>query len=245
MPSVWVVDDDQALRELLTRYLGEQGFEVEGLEDGASLDRALQEGAKPDVILLDLMMPGEDGLSIARRLRNTLAVPIIMLSARGDDVDRIVGLEVGADDYLPKPFNPRELLARIRAVLRRFEVAESSGAVQPSAPAEASAAQLVEQGPFRIDLDMHTLVLDGRPVTLTEGEFQLLRAFMEQPRRLLSRDALMDLLKGFDRSPFDRSIDVRVARLRRKIEPDPARPRHLLTIRGEGYVFVPEGREPE
>ena len=241
MPSVIVVDDDQALRDLLTRYLGEQGFEVTGAEDGVALDRVLEEGVQPDVILLDLMMPGEDGLSIARRLRNTLSVPIIMLSARGEDIDRIVGLEVGADDYLPKPFNPRELLARIRAVLRRYETNETTSAPPPNV---APVANEVEQGAFRIDLDMHSLTIDGSPVSLTEGEFQLLRVFMEQPRRLLSRDTLMDLLKGYDRSPFDRSIDVRMTRLRRKIEPDPSQPRHLLTIRGEGYVFVPEGREP-
>lgn len=238
MPLILVVDDDQALRDLLARYLGEQGFAVRTAADGRELDRLLAEGVQPDVILLDLMLPGEDGLSIARRLRYALKVPIIMLSARGEDIDRIVGLEVGADDYLPKPFNPRELLARIRAILRRVETAETRGA------RAADETRRIEQGPFGLDLDMHTLHLRGQPVRLTEAEFQLLRVFMAHPRRLLSRDALMDKLKGFERSPFDRSIDVRVARLRRRIEPDPAHPRHLLTIRGEGYVFVPEGREP-
>jgi len=238
MPTILVVDDDQSLRELLVRYLGEQGFDVVGVGDGAELDRALQDGLRPDVILLDLMLPGEDGLSIARRLCASLSVPIIMLSARGEDIDRIVGLEVGADDYLPKPFNPRELLARIRAVLRR------AAPPAPSLVGVDRPVHVVEHGPFRIDLDMHTLMLHGQAVALTEGEFQLLRVLMEHPRRLLSRDALMDLLKGYDRSPFDRSIDVRVARLRRRIEPDPAQPRYLLTIRGEGYVFVPEGRQP-
>lgn len=236
MATLLVVDDDQPLRELLLRYLGEQGFDVVGVADGAELDRALQDGLRPDVILLDLMLPKEDGLSIARRLSASLAVPIIMLSARGEDIDRIIGLEVGADDYLSKPFNPRELLARIRAVLRRAAVPSQAGPGRP--------VRLIEHGPFCIDLDMHGLMLHGQAVALTEGEFQLLRVFMEHPRRLLSRDALMDLLKGYDRSPFDRSIDVRVARLRRRIEPDPAQPRHLLTIRGEGYVFVPEGRPP-
>lgn len=239
MPLILVVDDDQALRDLLARYLGEQGFAVRTAADGRELDRLLAEGLQPDVILLDLMLPGEDGLSIARRLRYAYKVPIIMLSARGEDIDRIVGLEVGADDYLPKPFNPRELLARIRAILRRVEMAETH-----SAGATNNEARRIEQGPFALDLDMHTLHLRGQLVRLTEAEFQLLRVFMEHPRRLLSRDALMDKLKGFERSPFDRSIDVRVARLRRRIEPDPAQPRHLLTIRGEGYVFVPEGREP-
>lgn len=241
MSSVIVVDDDQALRDLLTRYLGEQGFDVLGVEDGPALDRALQEGMKPDVILLDLMLPGEDGLSIARRLRAAHTFPIIMLSARGEDIDRIVGLEVGADDYLAKPFNPRELLARMRAVLRRSAPAEAPA--EAAEGREAPVSNVIELGQFRINMDMHTLVLAGQEITLTEGEFQLLRVFMEQPRRLLSRDTLMDLLKGFDRSPFDRSIDVRVARLRRRIEPDPSHPRHLLTIRGEGYVFVPEGRD--
>ncbi|TQV63388.1 MAG: response regulator [Halothiobacillaceae bacterium] len=241
MPSILVVDDDAALRGLLARYLGEQGFEVSCAGGGADLDRVLAEGGTPDLILLDLMMPGEDGLSIARRLRASLSVPIIMLSARGEDIDRIVGLEVGADDYLPKPFNPRELLARIRAVLRRYETSEPPPA---RAAHGAPVAHVLEQGPFRIDLDMHDLSIAGHSISLTEGEFQLLRVFMEHPRRLLSRDTLMDLLKGYDRSPFDRSIDVRMTRLRRKIEADPAQPRHLLTIRGEGYVFVPEGRAP-
>ncbi|MEO1751279.1 response regulator [Thiofaba sp. EF100] len=236
MPTLWLVDDDAALRDLLVQYLREQGFAVVAFADGPALDRALHENPPPDLLLLDVMLPGEDGLSIARRLGG-LGIPIIMLSARGEDIDRIVGLEVGADDYLPKPFNPRELLARIRAVLRRREPNTVSHAA-PVAP-----ARLLEQGPFRLDLDTHAVSVAGRPVELTEGEFQLLRIFLEQPRRLLSRDALLERLKGYERSPFDRSIDVRVARLRRKIESDPAHPRHLLTIRGEGYVFVPEGRE--
>jgi len=241
MPSIWVIDDDEALRELLLRYLGEQGFVVRGLSDGAALDHALMEGARPDVFLLDLMLPGEDGLSIARRLRTGGATPIIMLSARGEDLDRIIGLEVGADDYLPKPFNPRELLARIRAVLRRAVVAE---AVPPLAEGikMQSAPNMLEYAGFCMDLDVHRLTLDGDEVALTEGEFQLLRVFMQQPRRLLSREHLLDAVRGLDHSPFDRSMDVRVTRLRRKIEPDPAHPRYLLTIRGEGYVFIPEGR---
>lgn len=236
MPTLWLVDDDAALRDLLVQYLREQGLTVVAFADGPALDRALHDGPPPDLILLDVMLPGEDGLAIARRLGG-LGIPIIMLSARGEVIDRIVGLEVGADDYLPKPFNPRELLARIRAVLRRREPNPASHAA-PLVP-----ARLLEQGPFRLDLDTHAANVAGRPIELTEGEFQLLRIFLEQPRRLLSRDALLERLKGYERSPFDRSIDVRVARLRRKIEPDPAHPRHLLTIRGEGYVFVPEGRE--
>lgn len=249
MPSIWVIDDDEALRNLLLRYLGEQGFAVRGITDGLALDQALLEGARPDVFLLDLMLPGEDGLSIARRLRAGGSTPIIMLSARGEDLDRIIGLEVGADDYLPKPFNPRELLARIRAVLRRAaqgEVPTSNTAIElrprPSAAPSLRPANILEQAGFRMDLDVHRLTLDGEEVALTEGEFQLLRALMQQPRRLLSREQLLDDLRGLDRSPFDRSMDVRVTRLRRKIEPDPSQPRYLLTIRGEGYVFIPEGR---
>ncbi len=243
MSSIWVIDDDEALRELLLRYLGEQGFAVRGLGDGAALDQALAEGARPDVFLLDLMLPGEDGLSIARRLRAGGNTPIVMLSARGEDLDRIIGLEVGADDYLPKPFNPRELLARIRAVLRRMNTVETPLAITSSVSnAPQNEAETLEHAGFCMDLDVHRLTLDGVEIALTEGEFQLLRAFMQQPRRLLSREQLLDDLRGLDRSPFDRSMDVRVTRLRRKIEPDPSQPRYLLTIRGEGYVFIPEGR---
>ncbi|MGD9887650.1 MAG: response regulator [Halothiobacillaceae bacterium] len=241
MSSIWVIDDDEALRELLLRYLTEQGFAVRGLSDGAALDQALLEGARPDVFLLDLMLPGEDGLSIARRLRAGGTTPILMLSARGEDLDRIIGLEVGADDYLPKPFNPRELLARIRAVLRRVAVA---GVSTPLVDVSQNAANVLEQADFCMDLDVHRLTLHGTEIALTEGEFQLLRVFMQQPRRLLSREHLLDAVRGLDHTPFDRSMDVRVTRLRRKIEPEPAQPRYLLTIRGEGYVFIPEGRLP-
>ena len=226
-----VVDDDAALRELLCRYLGEQGFSVDAVADGAALDGFLAT-ARPDLVILDLMLPGEDGLSIARRLRAGGDLPIIMLSARGEDLDRIVGLEVGADDYLPKPFNPRELLARIRAVLRRH------GA--PGEPAAEPSRSFVF-GPFRIDLAAHTLSRNGVEVPLTTGEFTLLRAFAEHPNRVLSRDTLLEWLKGYERAPFDRTIDVRVARLRRKIEADPAAPLYIRTVRGEGYLFTPQG----
>lgn len=246
MTTVWVIDDDAALRDLLLRYLSEQGFAVRGLNDGAELDHALAQGERPDVFLLDLMLPGEDGLSIARRLRAGGSTPIIMLSARGEDLDRIIGLEVGADDYLPKPFNPRELLARMRAVLRRVTQAGTQTVPEPAAsPAPVAPmrpANILQQAGFRMDLDIHRLTLNGEEIVLTEGEFQLLRALMQQPRRLLSREQLLDELRGLEHSPFDRSMDVRVTRLRRKIEPDPAHPRYLLTIRGEGYVFIPEGR---
>ncbi|OGI44136.1 MAG: two-component system response regulator OmpR [Candidatus Muproteobacteria bacterium RBG_16_65_31] len=224
-----VVDDDPQLRELLARYLGEQGFRVSAVAGGAAMD-ALLAREQPDLVILDLMLPGEDGLSIARRLRAQGPVPIIMLSARGEDVDRIVGLEVGADDYLPKPFNPRELLARIRAVLRR-----------PTEQTTAAPGATHRFGPFTLDVVRHALLRAGEEITLTAGEFALLRVLAEHPNSVLSRDRLIDLLKGYERSPFDRSIDVRVTRLRRKIEDDPAAPRYLRTVWGAGYLFTPSG----
>ena len=230
-PHILVVDDDPDLHELLGRYLSEQGFEVTGVEDGAAMDRFLATRST-DLIIMDLMLPGEDGLSIAKRLRSDRDTPIIMLSARGEEVDRIVGLEVGADDYLPKPFNPRELLARIRAVLRR-----------PTAPSNAESDNAQEQtfsfGPFRLDPVTQELTRDEEKVSLTSGEFALLKIFVEHPNRVLSRDTLVDMLKGFERSPYDRSIDVRVTRLRRKIENDPSSPVYIHTVWGEGYRFSP------
>jgi DNA-binding response OmpR family regulator len=226
-----VVDDDPQLRELLARYLGEQGFRVSAVADGTAMD-ALLAHEQPDLVILDLMLPGEDGLSIARRLRSQGHVPIIILSARGEDVDRIVGLEVGADDYLPKPFNPRELLARIRAVLRRRDAIRT----------ETSATAAHAFGPYRMDTATHALTRDGMEVPLTGAEFTLLRVFLEHPNRVLSRDTLIEFIKGYDRSPFDRSIDVRVTRLRRKIEPDPETPVYIRTVHGEGYLFAPQGK---
>jgi DNA-binding response OmpR family regulator len=228
---ILIVDDDPALLELLERYLGEQGYNVAGVGDGEGMDRYL--AASPvDLIILDLMLPGEDGLSIAKRLRASGTIPILMLSARGDDVDRIVGLEVGADDYLAKPFNPRELLARLRAILRRG---------QPEAPAVAAAepAEIHSFGDFRLDTANRTLTRGGEQVALTSGEYALLQVFVEHPNRVLSRDALVERLAGYERSPFDRSIDVRVTRLRRKIEADPSAPVFIQTVWGEGYRFSP------
>jgi len=229
---ILVVDDDPALRELLESYLSQQGYRVSTAEDGTAMDRFLA-GHTPNLVILDLMLPGEDGLSIAKRLRVSHAgIPILMLSARGDDVDRIVGLEVGADDYLPKPFNPRELLARIRAVLRRQQGANSVvGELEPGRD--------YRFGPFRLDLVNQELHRGDQAVPLTSGEFALLRIFVEHPRRVLSRDTLVDLLKGYERSPYDRSIDVRVTRLRRKIEDDPTSPVYIRTVRGEGYRYSP------
>lgn len=230
-----IVDDDPGIRELLTRYLDEQGYPVGAVADGTAMDGYLAEHSV-DLIILDLMLPGEDGLSIARRLRANGGIPIIILSARGEEVDRIVGLEVGADDYLPKPFNPRELLARIRAVLRRRQATDNT-------ETNTRDRQIYEFGPFRLDVTGRALSREGEEISLTAGEFGLLQAFTEHPNRALSRDTLVDLLKGYDRSPFDRSIDVRVTRLRQKIEPDPKSPRYIQTVWGIGYLFTPQGKE--
>jgi len=229
-----VVDDDPGLRELLREYLSTQGYEVETVADGIAMENFLQQYSV-HLVILDLMLPGEDGLSLARKLRARGNLPIIMLSARGEDVDRIIGLEVGADDYLAKPFNPRELLARIRAVLRRHD--ES-----PQKTAEAETGGQHRFGPFQLDLNSRILSKEGLEVALTAGEFNLLRIFVEHPNRVLNRDMLMDLMKGYERSPFDRSIDVRVTRLRRKIEADPAAPEYVRTVWGEGYLFSPAGK---
>lgn len=228
-----VVDDDSRIRELLQRYLSQEGFEVLLAEDGQRLSRLLLREAV-DLIVLDLMLPGEDGLSICRRLRtggdNT---PIIMLTAKGEDVDRIVGLELGADDYLAKPFNPRELLARIHAVLRRRP--------RPEAPGAAAADKAVVQfGPFTFDLGRRTLVRDGVNVALTTGEFAMLKALVRHPRQPLSRDKLAQLARGREFGPFDRSLDVQISRLRKLIEPDPSNPRYIQTVWGVGYMFVPD-----
>ena len=234
-PQLLVVDDDPGIRDLLSRYLTEQGYRVGAAEDGPAMDAWLA-GHTPDLVILDLMLPGEDGLSLARRLRAEGEIPIIMLSARGDDIDRIVGLEVGADDYLAKPFNPRELLARIRAVLRRRPAAAAN---EPATDA-ASHTNAPVFGPFRLDTETRSLHRDGVEIDIPRAEFDLLRVFVEHPNRVLDRDFIMDALGGSDRDPFDRSIDVRVTRLRRKIEADPAKPRYIRTVWGVGYQFVPE-----
>jgi DNA-binding response OmpR family regulator len=236
---VLVVDDDPALRELLADYLTANGMTVEAVEDGAAMRRALLAGM-PGAIVLDLMLPGEDGLSLARELRTHSDVPILMLSARGEEIDRVIGLEVGADDYLAKPFGPRELLARLRALLRRSRVV----AIPPDIPNTPETPSLLPRfGPFQLDLAAHRLLRDGIEVRLTSAEFDLLRVFVEYPNRVLSRDSLVSRLKGYDRDPFDRSIDIRVTRLRRKIEIDPAAPAFVRTIRGEGYLFNPRGEQ--
>jgi two-component system, OmpR family, phosphate regulon response regulator OmpR len=222
-----VVDDDEGLRDLLVRYLTDNGYAVTGVGDGEAMKRHLLSHAV-DLVLLDVMLPGEDGLSLARGLNAPGGPAIIMLSARGEEVDRIVGLEVGADDYLPKPFSHRELLARVAAVLRRRQPPLESGRIR-------------RFGPFVVDTEAHRLSRNGEEIALSGAEFALLKVLLDHPDRVLSRDVLVESLKGYERSPFDRMVDVRVTRLRRKIEADPAHPVYLRTVWGEGYLFSPRG----
>jgi two-component system phosphate regulon response regulator OmpR len=234
--KIMVVDDDARIRDLLRRYLSQEGYEVFVAEDSKAMSRIMVK-ERFDLIVLDLMLPGEDGLSICKRLRASKdQTPIIMLTAKGEDVDRIIGLEVGADDYLPKPFNPRELLARISAVLRRQPSPELPGA--PSREDET-----VHFGPFSLDLARRELSKNNEPIGLTTGEFAMLKALVRHPRQPLSRDRLAELARGRDYEAFDRSLDVAISRLRKIIETDPAHPRYIQTVWGVGYVFVPDNAE--
>ncbi|MFN4089258.1 MAG: response regulator [Alphaproteobacteria bacterium] len=230
LPQILVVDDDREIRDLIARFLARHGFRVETAADGRAMWSVLRD-RRIDLIVLDLMMPGDDGLTLCRELRAKTDVPVIMLTAMGEDIDRIIGLEVGADDYVAKPFNPRELLARIRAVMRR-----AGGTARP-ADGETPAVYVFSG--WKLDTGGRILVdPDGMQVELTSGEFDLLLAFAERPQRVLSREQLLDLTRGRDASPFDRSVDVQVSRLRRKIEPDPARPELIKTVRSGGYMFT-------
>jgi len=231
--KILVVDDDMRLRSLLERYLVEQGFQVRAAANSEQMDRYL-ERENFHLMVLDLMLPGEDGLSICRRLRQKEnQIPIIMLTAKGDEVDRIIGLEMGADDYLPKPFNPRELLARAKAVLRR----KTNEA--PGAPSQEE--QIITFGKYSLNLGTREMSAEGKPMMLTSGEFAVLKSLVTHPREPLSRDKLMNLARGRDYSALERSIDVQVSRLRRMLEEDPANPRYIQTVWGLGYVFVPDG----
>ncbi len=225
---ILVVDDDVELRELVMRYLGQNGFHMTGVGDAHAMRHHLA-AQQVDLILLDIMLPGEDGLSLARGLREHGGPPVIMLSARSEPVDRIVGLEVGADDYLAKPFDHRELLARVRAVLRRAQMPTQAG-------------RLFRFGPCVLDRETRRLIRNGEHLPLSGAEYALLMAFVDHPDKILSRDRLVELLRGYDRSPFDRMVDVRVTRLRRRIEPDLAHPVYIRTVRGEGYLFTPSGQ---
>ncbi|MBA6328817.1 two-component system response regulator OmpR [Colwellia sp. MB02u-6] len=233
-PKILVVDDDMRLRALLERYLVEQGFVVRSVANSEQMNRLL-ERENFHLLVLDLMLPGEDGLSICRRLRqNCNDIPIVMLTAKGDEIDRIIGLEIGADDYMPKPFNPRELSARIKAVLRR-RVQEV-----PGAPSQEE--NVIAFGDYKLNLATREMLKGDIDMPLTSGEFAVLKALITHPREPLSRDKLMNLARGRDYSALERSIDVQVSRLRRMLEEDPAKPRYIQTVWGIGYVFVPEGR---
>ena len=229
-PHILIVDDDREIRELLSRFLARNGCRVSVAREEREMRKVLQD-ASIDLIVLDAMLPGKDGFTICRELRATGGVPIIMLTAIGDETDRIVGLEMGADDYVAKPFNPRELLARMRAVLRR--------SAAPQRPEENAAGGLLRFAGWTLDVGRrHLLSPEGALVTLSTGEFDLLLAFAERPQRTLSRDQLLDLARGRGPAPFDRSIDVQVSRLRRKIEADPRAPGIIATVRGGGYMFT-------
>jgi two-component system OmpR family response regulator len=230
---ILVVDDDREIRDLLARFLARHGLRVSTARDGIEMLRLLDE-RRIDLVVLDLMLPGEDGLSLTRRLRETRStLPIVMLTAMGEDTDRIVGLEMGADDYVPKPFNPRELLARIKAVLRRVQ-----GSVEE--PALPHGARLRFLG-WSLDLATRDLTSpDGVMVALSAGEFSLLQVFVEHPRRVLSRDQLLDFARGRTAVPFDRSIDIQVSRLRRRLGDDAKDPQLIKTVRGGGYLFTAE-----
>ncbi len=220
---ILLIEDDARLAEMVSEYLGEAGFRVSVAAAGrAGLERLAREPF--DALVLDLMLPDMDGLEVCRQLRARSDVPLLMLTARGDAADRIVGLEIGADDYLPKPFEPRELLARLRAILRRGR--------------SAAAARLLRFGRLEIDRDARAARLNGEARPLTSYQFALLVAFAENAGRVLSRELLMDLVKGEPLEAFDRSIDVHVSRVRAAIEDDPKKPRRIVTVRGAGYVFA-------
>jgi two-component system, OmpR family, response regulator len=226
-----VVEDDPEISRMMTTYMTDHGYEVAAARNGRDLDRVMSSGGKIDCVILDVGLPGEDGLSICRRLRGKSTVPIIMVTGRGTDTDRIVGLELGADDYLPKPFNPRELLARVRAVMRRSVMSESQ-------PAEAPQVLMFEG--WRLDMSRRQLFApDGAPRSLTSGEFNILAIFCQNARKVLSRDDLLDLLHGRAAAVFDRSIDVQISRLRRKIEINLKDPSFIKTVRYGGYFFTP------
>jgi two-component system, OmpR family, phosphate regulon response regulator OmpR len=231
--TILVVDDECEIRDMLEEYLSKQCFEVYTADGGVAMRQTVS-AHQVDVVLLDIRMPGEDGLSLARYLREHAQVGIIMVTAAGEAVDRIVGLEMGADDYVTKPFNPRELVARIKSVLRRLRTAS------PQASEGAAAPQRLRFGQCFLDLQAHKLfTLEGKEIPITAMEFDLLQVFATHPHRVLTRDQLLEMAHNRDWEPFDRSIDIRIARLRRKIEADPAKPQTIKTVRGAGYIFMP------
>ena len=230
-PSILIVDDDPKIRDLTSQYLIDQGLNVYTANGGKEMDTFIA-NHHVNLIILDLMMPEENGLAICQRLRGSgNFTPIIILTAKGDEIDRIVGLEMGADDYVSKPFNPRELLARINAVLRRNELKQT----------QSSTSENLAFGSFLFNSDTRSLTKNGAPISITSGEFELLKVFIDHPRQPLSRDQIMQLAKGRELDVFDRSIDVQISRLRKILEDDPTSPKFLQTMWGFGYIFVPDG----
>ena len=230
-PSILIVDDDPKIRDLTSQYLIDQGLNVYTANGGKEMDTFIT-NHHVNLIILDLMMPEENGLAICQRLRGSgNFTPIIILTAKGDEIDRIVGLEMGADDYVSKPFNPRELLARINAVLRRNELKQT----------QSSTSENLAFGSFLFNSDTRSLTKNGAPISITSGEFELLKVFIDHPRQPLSRDQIMQLAKGRELYVFDRSIDVQISRLRKILEDDPTSPKFLQTMWGFGYIFVPDG----
>ncbi|HEY5828750.1 MAG TPA: response regulator [Hyphomicrobiaceae bacterium] len=231
-PHILIVDDHRELRDLVSRVLAKEGFRISTAADGRAMRQVLADG-RIDLILLDLMLPGEDGLSLCRSLRAESKIPIIMLTAKGDEVDRVIGLEMGADDYLPKPFGSRELIARIKAVLRR--TADTAAIANPGPPPKQ-----YNFDRWRLDTGARELIRDdGAALPLSTGEYDLLIVFVERPQRVLSRDQLLDLARGRAANALDRSIDTQVSRLRRKLELDPGEPKIIKTVWGGGYMFTP------
>ncbi len=227
---VLIIDDDEKLRKLLGEYLNDHGFHTTCLADGANVAGALSTEL-PDLIILDIMLPGKDGLEVLREIRKDHGrLPVIMLTARGDDTDRIVGLELGADDYLPKPFNPRELLARMKAVLRRSVNEHEGGGQAPH--------KIISAAGISLNTAKQTVVVEGRETELSTAEFRILEVLMKNPNTVMSRDQLMTLARGRDFTAFDRSIDVQISRLRSKVEVDPGAPKRIKTIWGTGYMLV-------
>jgi two-component system phosphate regulon response regulator OmpR len=228
--KIIIIDDDRKIRDLIKQYLQDQGFDCSAGEHGKDLDKLILK-ASPDLIILDLMLPDENGLDICKRLRvNKIKTPIIMLTAKGDEVDRLIGLEMGADDYLPKPFNPRELLARINSIFRRHEMELSEKVNEVS-------GKTIQFDDFEFNPQERTLKKDKKEIDLTSGEFSLLKVFIENANQPLSRDQIMQLAKGKELDVFDRSIDVQISRIRKLIEEDPNKPKYLKTKWGFGYVF--------
>jgi two-component system phosphate regulon response regulator OmpR len=228
--KVLIVDDDNKLRKLLREYLEGYGYQIRTLSDGLNVLRELEENG-PDIVILDIMMPKKNGLEVLKDIRGVSKVPVIMLTAKGDDADRIVGLEMGADDYLPKPFNPRELLARIKAVLRRIDLEKEQRH-------NGERRLRLKAGGLVLNLAAQTIMVEGKEIELSATEFQILKVLMERPNMVLSRDQLMNLSRGRDFMAFDRSIDVHISKLRAKVENVPGTPKRIKTVWGSGYMFV-------